>query len=99
MPAKARKNSKSAITKTKAKRAGPVKTANADASSVSKLDAIVAALRKPTGASIAQLQAITGWQPHSVRGAISGALKKQRGLTITSTKADGQRRYRVEGRK
>jgi hypothetical protein len=40
----------------------------------------------------------TGWQAHSVRGAIAGALKK-RGLTITSTKVDGVRRYKAEGSK
>jgi hypothetical protein len=37
----------------------------------------------------------TGWQPHSVRGAMAGALKK-RGLTTTSEKLDGARRYRAE---
>ena len=36
--------------------------------------------------------AATGWQQHSVRGAIAGALKK-RGLIITSDKSDGTRRY------
>ena len=36
----------------------------------------------------------TGWQQHSLRGAMAGALKK-RGLTITSDKGDGVRRYRA----
>jgi hypothetical protein len=36
----------------------------------------------------------TGWQQHSVRGALAGALKK-RGLAITSEKVDGVRRYRA----
>ena len=36
----------------------------------------------------------TGWQQHSVRGALAGSLKK-RGLTITSEKIDGVRRYRA----
>ena len=40
--------------------------------------------------------AATGWQPHSVRGAISGSLKKKFGLMVTSEKpGDGPRRYRI----
>ena len=58
----------------------------------SKLDQVEALLRVPDGASIAELMAATGWQQHSVRGAMAGALKK-RGLTITSDKTDGTRRY------
>jgi hypothetical protein len=60
-----------------------------------KLDKIIIALRAPKGATIAQLMAITGWQPHSVRGAMSGALKKQRGFTITSTKTGNERVYKI----
>ena len=67
--------------------------------SASKLDSIVAALRSPRGASIAALMTLTGWQQHSVRGAIAGALKKKRGLKITSSKPDGERIYRIEGGK
>ncbi len=43
-------------------------------------------LRWPKGATIAELVAATGWQPHSVRGAISGTLKKELGLMVTSEK-------------
>ena len=40
----------------------------------------------------------TGWQAHSVRGAISGALKKKRGLTVTSDAESGDARiYRIVG--
>ena len=40
----------------------------------------------------------TGWQAHSVRGFMSGALGKKMGLAVTSTKAeDGERRYSVKG--
>lgn len=62
-----------------------------------KLDQIVAALRARKGATIAQLVTLTGWQPHSVRGAMSGALKKQRGFTIKSTKSGSERVYKIEG--
>ncbi|GIK50995.1 MAG: hypothetical protein BroJett013_36920 [Alphaproteobacteria bacterium] len=64
----------------------------------SKLDQIITALRSPKGATIAQLAALTGWQAHSVRGAIAGALKKKRGLTIHSNKTKGERTYRIAGR-
>jgi hypothetical protein len=53
-------------------------------------------LRHPEGATIAQIMAATGWQAHTCRGAFSGALKKKRGLTITSEKAEGgERVYRI----
>ena len=65
------------------------------ASSPSKLDRIEALLLAPGGASVAELIAATGWQQHSVRGALAGALKK-RGLVITSDNDEGVRRYRAE---
>lgn len=61
----------------------------------SKLDRIVAALRKAKGATLSNLMILTDWQAHSVRGALAGALKK-RGLTITSTKTGAERVYRIE---
>jgi hypothetical protein len=39
-------------------------------------------LRRPEGATVEQIAAATGWQHHTIRGAISGALKKKLGLTI-----------------
>ena len=60
----------------------------------SKLDQVETLLLAPTGATIAEIMAATGWQQHSVRGAMAGALKK-RGLTIISDKIDGLRRYRA----
>lgn len=62
----------------------------------SKLDRIVAALRGHKGASIANLMKLTGWQAHSVRGALAGALKKARGLVIVSEKRNDERFYRIE---
>lgn len=58
-----------------------------------KLDRLAALLARRNGASIAEMMSATGWQPHSVRGALAGSLKR-RGLVITSEKVDGVRRYR-----
>lgn len=63
----------------------------------SKIDQVVALLRRPEGATIEAMIAATGWQAHTVRGAMSGALKKKAGLTITSDKVDGVRTYRING--
>jgi hypothetical protein len=61
----------------------------------SKQAKLIALLQRPSGATIADLVAATGWQVHSVRGVMSGALKKRLGLTITSEKGDGDRVYRI----
>lgn len=63
-----------------------------------KLDLLVAALRQKKGATIPELMEGAGWQAHSVRGAISGALKKRMGLEISSKVIEGRGRvYRIEG--
>ncbi|RBI83408.1 hypothetical protein DRV85_15915, partial [Rhodosalinus halophilus] len=49
-------------------------------------------LRADGGATIDEIVAETGWQAHTVRGAMSGALKKKLGLTITSEKIEGRGR-------
>jgi len=51
---------------------------------------IIALLQRPEGASIAEIVEVTGWQAHSARGVISGALKKKLGLPVTSEKVDGR---------
>lgn len=60
-----------------------------------KLGALVALLRQADGTTLEAMMTATGWQAHSVRGALSGALKKKLGLTILSDKADGVRTYRI----
>ena len=61
-----------------------------------KLARLEAMLRRPDGATVEQISKSLDWQTHSVRGAMSGALKKKQGLTITSEKMDdGRRIYRI----
>lgn len=77
-----------------ARAAQPAEELVAKTKAPSKLDQVAALLLEGEGTTIAAIMAATGWQQHSVRGAMAGALKK-RGLTITSEKVDGTRRYRA----
>ncbi len=57
---------------------------------------LIEMLSAPEGATIDEIVAATGWLPHTVRGAMSGALKKKLGLTVTSEKVEGRgRAYRI----
>jgi hypothetical protein len=54
-------------------------------------------LKRPSGATLKEIMKSTGWQPHSVRGFLSGAVGKKMGLTIASAKGvDGERTYSVK---
>lgn len=62
----------------------------------SKQASVIAMLKRPEGATIAQIVDATGWQAHTVRGTFAGAFKKKLGLTIVSDKAlGGERVYRI----
>jgi hypothetical protein len=66
------------------------KAASADKPTVrtgTKQAQMVELLRRPEGATVEQIAATTGWQHHTIRGAISGALKKKLGLTIEATRS------------
>ena len=63
-----------------------------------KQETLIEMLRAEGGATIDEIVAETGWQAHTVRGAISGALKKKLGLTIASEKVEGRGRvYAIRG--
>jgi hypothetical protein len=61
----------------------------------SKQSTCLALLQRPEGAIIGELQEITGWHAHSVRGFLAGTVKKKLGLDITSTKDERGRVYRI----
>lgn len=69
----------------------------------SKQALVIEMLKRPEGATIAQISEATGWQAHTVRGTFAGALKKKLGLNIVSEKIEGpagtpgagQRLYRI----
>jgi hypothetical protein len=49
------------------------------------------------GVTAKELLKVTGWQPHSLRGFLSGTVGKKMGLTVTSAKGeDGERNYSVK---
>ena len=53
-------------------------------------------LKRPGGATLAEIVEVTGWQAHTVRGAMAGTLKKKLGLTVTSEKDEVRGRvYRL----
>ncbi len=58
----------------------------------SKQAHVIALLRRPEGATIAEICEATGWQPHTVRGTFAGTFRKKLGLDITSTKNLGASR-------
>lgn len=60
-----------------------------------KIATLVMLMRRPEGAEIEEMMAATGWHAHSVRGAISGSVKKALGLEVTSIKEVDVRFYRI----
>jgi hypothetical protein len=75
-------------------KAGTTPASKAPSKPPSKLDTLEKLLKRKNGATITEMMAATGWQQHSVRGALAGAMKK-RGHAIASEKLDGTRRYRI----
>jgi hypothetical protein len=62
----------------------------------SKQSQLIAMLKQPDGATIAEIVKALAWQSHTVRGAIAGALKKKLGLKVESEKVDNRGRvYRL----
>jgi hypothetical protein len=95
-PPKAKSGKKTTPAKKAAKTAKPAKRAGkpkpAGAREGSKTERVLELLKQPGGVT---LKAIA-WQPHSVRGFLSGTIRKKMGLEVTSTKADGERSYSIK---
>lgn len=63
----------------------------------SKAERVLKKLRGTKGATLAALMDTTGWQAHSVRGFLSGTVKKKLDLPLViETGKDGVRRYRID---
>ena len=62
----------------------------------SKQAQLIAMLRRAKGAIVDEIVEALSWHPHTVRGAIAGALKKKLGLDVTSEKDEKRGRiYRI----
>jgi hypothetical protein len=62
----------------------------------SKTDQAIAMMKRPGGATLKELMDAFGWQAHTVRGFVAGALTKKLGLTVVSTKpTGGERTYSI----
>lgn len=86
--AKAAPSAKPAVKKTKAVPAPSTEI-------TSKQAQVIALLRSAAGASMADLMALTGWQSHTVRGMLSGSLRKRLGLDVQCQRVDGAHVYRI----
>lgn len=89
------KPSKVATTSKSAIRAKPKKPA---AGRKTKLALVIEMLRTKRGVSADEIAKATGWQRHTVRGAIAGAVKRKLGLKVATEGRDGIRIYRIVGR-
>ncbi len=91
------KKAKSAPKAKAAKKAPKGSRKAAGARDGSKTAKVLGLLKRPNGVTLKELLKATGWQPHSVRGFLSGAIRKKMGITVASTKAeDGERIYQVK---
>ena len=61
----------------------------------SKAAQVYALLCRPEGATVPEIQSLTGWQRHSVRGFLSASVRKQ-GRSVRSFERAGERVYRVK---
>ena len=81
----------------KSKTSGPAKGQRSKTGRKTKKQTCIDMLKRPQGASLAELQKATGWQPHSVRGFLSGTVRMMPGVAlVTDIDESGGRRYRIE---
>ncbi len=82
--------------RSKARKTSAAKSEKQAPPSQSKQETVLKMLRRRSGATIDDIVAETGWQPHSVRGFFSGLVKKKLNLPLVSDVGKGGvRRYRI----
>jgi hypothetical protein len=85
--------SRAAASKPAVKKAKTAPIASPEGSS--KQAQLIALLLSAAGASMTDMMALTGWQSHTVRGMLSGALRKRLGLNVQCQRVDGVHQYRI----
>jgi hypothetical protein len=97
-PSKPKSGKKATPAKKNAKAPKKAKSTKADGvREGSKTAKVLELLKRPGGATMKELMKATGWQPHSVRGFLSGTIGKKMGVKVESTKGeDGERSYSVK---
>ena len=74
----------------------PVKSPKTKKQIVSKKDSVIRLLKRKSGANLDELCTATGWQPHSVRGFLSGTVRKKlKGNLESTVSKHGKRCYRL----
>jgi hypothetical protein len=64
----------------------------------SKTEQVLDLLKQPGGATLKAIMKATDWQAHSIRGFLSGTIRKKLGMDVTSAKGeDGERSYSIKG--
>ena len=94
-PTAASRHDPSARGKSRLPKAGSKTDGGIAARPDTKIATVVDMLRSERGATLDQMMRATGWQRHSVRGAISGSIKRKLKLAVRSEIVDGERYYRV----
>jgi hypothetical protein len=86
---------RSTVRKT-ASRKRPAASSKPASRAATKHARVIAMLRKPSGATIAAIMAVTAWQQHSVRGFLAGVVRKKLGLNLVSDQTEKGRVYRIK---
>ena len=100
---KPKKTAKTAVRSTKSLKSAPPKATKTIVEPImtigglSKQAMLITLMRRTEGATLEDLTSATGWQSHSVRGMISGVVKKRLGFIIATEKEERGRVYRITG--
>ncbi len=96
IPRKPKTTSRRSSTRHRKSNASALPQALAAATPVNKQSQLINLLHRPEGATLSELISVTGWQAHSIRGIISGVLRKKLGLVVIRFKSEsGESGYRI----